>query len=119
MSQVRLRSFVLASILISSIGNCAAPESDPEESIIRAVDQGKVDREANLTGYSVTEHYTLRNTRFQTGAEMTVATVYSKGAGKSFQTLSRSGSSTLQSSVLEVVPPEIPLTAVGNQKASA
>jgi hypothetical protein len=91
----------LAATLICSGGNRAAPQPVREESVIQGVDQAALDRETNLAGYSVTEHYTLRNGRFQTTAEMTVATVYSKGAGKSYQVLSRSGSSALQTGVLD------------------
>jgi hypothetical protein len=93
--------FLLASVLICSAGNGAAPQPAREGSVIRGVDQAELDRETNLTGYSVTEHYTLRNIRFRTGAEMTVATVYAKGVGKSYRVLSRSGSSALESSVLD------------------
>lgn len=94
-------AFLLAAILICSAGTCAAPEPDREESAIRGVDRAELDRETNLARYSVTEHYSVRNSRFHTSAEMTVSAVYRKGEGKSYQVLSRSGSSLLQTSVLD------------------
>ena len=90
-----------ALVLVGISANYAATEPAHEESVIRGLDRAEMDRETRLTGYSVTERYTLHNGRFQTAAERTVATVYSKGAGKTYQTLSKSGSSTLQSSVLD------------------
>jgi hypothetical protein len=69
--------------------------------VIRGLDQTQLYREENLLGYSVTEHYTIKNSRFQTAAEMTVSTVYNKGAGKTYQVVSRSGSSMLQTRVLD------------------
>ncbi len=101
MPGVRKRYAFLLAIVICSAGNCAASQPAREESVIRGVDQAELDRETNLAGYSVTEHYTLRNSRFQTAAEMTVATVYTKGSGKSYRVLSRSGSSALQTRVLD------------------
>src|SRR5579863_9947937 len=92
---------LLALIVVCSVGNCASPGPLLEENIIRGVDQSQVDREIHLTGYSVVEHYILRNSRFQTGVEMTVAAVYTKDIGKSYKTLSRSGSSTLLNGVLD------------------
>jgi hypothetical protein len=88
-------------MLMGAAGNGAAPEVVREQSVIRGVDQEEVRRETNLTGYSVTGHYSVRSNRFQTSAEMTVSIVYRKGAGKSYQVLSRSGSSVLQTRVLD------------------
>jgi hypothetical protein len=95
------RSYIvlLAALPILSAGSYPTPLR--EELVIRGMDQAQADREAHLNGYTVTEHYMIHNLRFQTAAEMTVATVYSNGTGKSYQTLSRSGSPTLQNSVLE------------------
>ncbi len=90
-----------AAILVYSFGNCAGRGPVLEENVIRGVDQAQVDREIHLTGYSGTERYILRNSRFQTGVEMTIAAVYTKGTGKSYTTLSRSGSSTLLNGVLD------------------
>ena len=95
------RAFLVAALLICAAGNGAAPDLVREESVIRGVDQAEVHRETDLTGYSVTGHYTVRSNRFQTSAEVTVAIVYSRGAGKSYQVLSRSGSSVLQTRVLD------------------
>lgn len=92
---------LLAAISILSAGSYPSSLLVREDLVVRGVDQAQADREAHLNGYSVTEHYIIHNNRFQTGAEMTIATVYSNGTGKSYQTISRSGSPTLQNSVLE------------------
>jgi hypothetical protein len=92
---------LVAALLICAAGTGAAPDLVREASVIRGVDQAEVARETKLAGYSVTGHYTVRSNRFQTSAEMTVSIVYRKGAGKSYQVLSRSGSSVLQTRVLD------------------
>jgi hypothetical protein len=88
-------------MFICSAAIFAGPLSISQDSVILGIDQAEADRENRLTGYSVIEHYTLRNSRFQTGAEMKVATVYRKGAGKSYRTLLRSGSAALQRTVFD------------------
>lgn len=77
----------------------AAPATTPD--VVHSLDQAEVMREQNLNGYTVIEQYTVRNSHLDTPAEMTVETVYKKGAGKTFKILSRSGPSILQSSVLD------------------
>ncbi|HYM13132.1 MAG TPA: outer membrane lipoprotein-sorting protein [Bryobacterales bacterium] len=109
----------MAAALICSAGNGAAPHPGREENVIQGVDQAELDRETNLAGYSVTEHYTLRNGRFQATAEMTVAAIYSKGAGKSYQVLSRSGSSALQTGVLDKLLLEEAEMSRGNTRQHA
>ena len=68
---------------------------------MHALDQTEALREQNLNGYTVTEQYTVRNSRLQTPAEATVETTYKRGEGKTFRILSRSGPSVLQNSVLD------------------
>jgi hypothetical protein len=80
---------------------CVADSAAPEETVIRGVDQAELRRETDLAGYTVTEHYSIRNYRFSSAAEMMVATVYKKGEGKTYKVLSRSGSAMLQSSVFD------------------
>ena len=92
--------FPRCAILLAALV-CAFPDTIREQGIIQGANQAELDRETNLTGYSVTEHYTLRNSRYSTSTKITVAAIYKKGAGKSFQVLSRSGSSALQARVLD------------------
>ena len=80
---------------------CAYPDTIREQGIIQGANQAELDREVNLTGYTVTEHYTLRNSRSSSSTEITVAAIYRQGVGKSFQILSRKGSSSLQAHVLD------------------
>lgn len=68
---------------------------------MRGLDQAQLLREEKIAGYSVTERYTLKNSRFKEPAEMTVAVTYTKSAGKNYRVVSRKGPSFLQSSVLD------------------
>lgn len=92
--------FPRCALLLAAL-SCAFPGTIREQGIIQGANQAELDRESNLTGYSVTEHYTLRNSRSSTSTEITVAATYKKGAGKSYQVVSRSGSSALQAHVLD------------------
>jgi hypothetical protein len=58
-------------------------------------------REVNLAGYSVVEHYTIRNSHFSMPAEVTVQTTYKRNAGKTYQVQSRSGPSILKDRVMD------------------
>jgi hypothetical protein len=93
-------SLILLVIVIAA-GRTFAAGRAAEENVIRSVEKAELERETQLNGYSVSEHYTLRNSRFQAGAERTVSAVYKKGSGDSYQTISQSGSSTLQRTVLD------------------
>ena len=77
----------------------ASPSNPPD--LVRSLDRAELSREENLSGYTVMEHYTVRNSRLQDPAEMTVETVYKRGEGKTFKVLLRSGPSVLQNSVLD------------------
>jgi hypothetical protein len=76
------------------------PTASLEENAINGVDRAALSREMNLGGYSVTENYTVRNSRFQAGATMSVQAVYRRVSGKSYSVIARSGSSVLQTRVL-------------------
>ncbi len=71
--------------------------------IVESIDRAQEQRELRLAGYTVIEHYTIRNSRFDTAAEMVVEATYLKGIGKSFRIISRSGPSFLQTRVMDRV----------------
>jgi len=72
-----------------------------EQTAIRALEQAEARREAQLAGYSVTEEYAIRSSRFNKSAAMTVRTIYRLGEGKSYNVLARSGSAVLQTKVFD------------------
>jgi hypothetical protein len=109
----------VALCLTFSAGLRSVSQPSSEDTVIQGVDRAEMDRETNLTGYSVTEHYTLRNSRFKTGAEMVVSTVYNKGAGKSYQIVSRSGSASLQSGVFDKLLKEEADLSHGDSRAQS
>lgn len=88
------------------------------DSVIKAFDRTQRAREAAIAGYSATEHYTVRrNGSQEAGAELTARSTYSRDKGKDFQVLSRTGSSFLQSQVLDrVLDHERELYAPENRK---
>jgi hypothetical protein len=70
--------------------------------LIQRVDDAELAREANLGGYTVTEHYSVfRNGGSQPAADTVVNTVYKKGEGKQYTVSSRSGSSLLQKYLID------------------
>ena len=73
----------------------------PELAVIQSIDAAELRRETRLRGYTVTEHYKIKSSRFNSTAEMTVATTYARDQGKSYKIVSRSGSSMLQSRVFD------------------
>lgn len=73
----------------------------PEAEVIRLRDASEMRRDANLKGYSVTEQYSVRSSRFNISAEMTVAVVFRKDHGKTRRVISRTGSGMLQSRVFD------------------
>jgi outer membrane lipoprotein-sorting protein len=102
--EIRLTTFRVvfrsALVVLFSSAIIADPASY-EENAINGVDRAALSREMNLDGYSVTENYTVRNSRFQAGATMTVKAVYRRVSGKSYSVVDRNGSSVLQARVLD------------------
>lgn len=82
------------------MGGLLAAQLPPESAVTRARDGAEL-RETRLAGYSVTEKYALRSSRFNISAQMTVATVYRRDHGKERRVVSRSGSPTLQARVFD------------------
>jgi negative regulator of sigma E activity len=95
---------VLIFLLARAFGSAGTAASDAkmhEEQIIRAIDKAQQDRDVRLAGYSVSEQYTIRNSRLKTPAETTVATTFTKGDGKVYGVIARSGPPVLQTRVLD------------------
>jgi hypothetical protein len=70
------------------------------QDVISGIDKAQQDREQKLSGYSATEHYTVRNSHFNLAAELTATVVYHKGRGKTYEILARSGPGLLQERVI-------------------
>ncbi len=81
------------------VGPLAAQQA-LEPAVVRARDAAEL-RETRVAGYSVTEQYVIRCSRFNISAQMTVATIYRRDHGKTRTVISRSGSPTLQSRVFD------------------
>lgn len=74
---------------------------DPQQELIRRIDAAELSREASLAAYTVTEYYTIRNSHFSRPAEVTVETTYTRGQGKTYKVLSRTGPSLLANGVMD------------------
>lgn len=74
---------------------------DLQAQVLQGIDKAQEYRERCLEAYTVTEHYSVRNSRFDETARMVVKTTYRKGQGKSFQVVSRSGPSLLKGRVFD------------------
>jgi len=78
--------------------------SDPYKDIIRGIDNAVQNRENTVASYTVQEHYAIyRNGEEKPSAEMTVQTMYKRGLGKEFTTLSQSGSGLLRGAIIEKI----------------
>ena len=78
------------------------PAQTNEAGVIHGIDASVAAREANLLGYTVTEHYAVfrNHDNVHPVAEMTVKTTYQKDKGKSYQVLSESGSEIIRKQIL-------------------
>ncbi len=86
------------------LGACNGNDLDVRErqqDLIRQIDQAELRRERNLTGYTVIESYTIKNSHFSKSAEAIIETTYKRGQGKTYKVLSRSGPSLLRNRVLD------------------
>jgi hypothetical protein len=84
-----------------------------------AVDRAQFAREENVTQYTVTETYKLRNSRFSDPAGMIVNVRYQKGLGKTYKVLTRTGPSFLQSAVLDRMLKEEEQMSRGDERKNA
>ncbi|MES1260983.1 MAG: hypothetical protein ABUS49_04535 [Acidobacteriota bacterium] len=97
----------------------AGTASPADAHLIEGVEQAQMAREEGVGAYSVTERYTLRNTRFNESAEMTVEVTYKKGLGKTYRVLSRKGPSFLQNTVFDRVLKEEAAMSHGTERLEA
>jgi hypothetical protein len=82
----------------------AADQEVVNQEIVQGIDAAVHNRESQLTGYTVQDHYAIyRNGEANPSAEMTVRTDFRKASGKQFFTLSETGSSLLRSAVIRKV----------------
>jgi hypothetical protein len=98
---LRSSSWTLAFLVV---GACNCNDLDVgkrQQDLIRQIDQAELRRESKLTGYTVTEYYTIRNSRIGNPAEAIIETTYKRGQGKTYKVLSRSGPSLLRNRVLD------------------
>jgi outer membrane lipoprotein-sorting protein len=101
----RIRDFATSILLVIWLTIPAMAEnrlSDAE--IIQRIDAAVRAREDAVAGYTVTEHYALyRNNGAQSVADLTVTEKFQRGTGKTYTTISQSGSAFLRGAVLERV----------------
>jgi hypothetical protein len=96
-----------------------AASQTPELNLREAIDRAQMAREERLLSYTVTEHYTLKNMRFGTSAELVANVTYSKESGKVYTVVSRTGSPFLQSKVLDRVLAEETAMSHGDARKTA
>lgn len=108
--------------VLAWLGTVVAPGQEHDEgSIIRHIDAAAHARYDNVLGFTVREHYAVFRGADQAhpAAEMTVATTYKKGTGKSYSILSQSGSSIIRKFGLQpLLDQEKTLNQPGNVEKS-
>jgi hypothetical protein len=101
---IRCYVWVWAVVLVGDFAcpaQIVAPAPETQADVIRDIDAVERNREANLAGYSVTEHYTIQNSHFQMAAEVVVQAAFKRAAGKTYQIQSRSGPSMLKDRLMD------------------
>lgn len=117
----RAASYLLVAISAAAIifGSVRPAFSQTSEAdVIQGIDASVAARDANLTSYTVTEHYSVfRNQeKVHPAAEMTVKTTYRKNSGKSYEVMNQSGSELILKQVLgRVLESEKTLTQPANR----
>jgi hypothetical protein len=94
-------SWTLAFLVLSGCNGNDLDVRERQQDLIRQIDQAELSRESKLTGYTVSEYYTIRNSHFSKPAEAIIETTYKRGQGKTYKVLSRSGPSLLRNRVLD------------------
>jgi hypothetical protein len=92
----------VVALLVSA--QTTVPSAASSQEVIQGMDAAVKSREAIVSGYTVKDHYAIyRNGDPNPSAEMTVQTTYKRGSGKTFTTLSESGSGLLRSTVIHKI----------------
>jgi|ERR1035437_1774508 hypothetical protein len=120
--QPSLVGAVAAISLFASFGSVAAPAQQLDPStVIQRVDAAVKARIDSIAGYTVTEHYAVfrNNDEANPVAEMTVKTAYRADTGKSYTTVSESGSGIIRSAVIgSILENEKRMNLPGNREGA-
>ena len=120
--QPSLARAVAAISLFATFGSVAATAQQLDSaSVIQRVDAAVKARIDSIAGYTVTEHYAVFRNNDETNsvAEMTVKTVYRADTGKSYTTVSESGSAIIRSTVIgSILENEKRLNLPGNREGA-
>jgi hypothetical protein len=92
-------------VLLTALVIHAQPVNTPSpvtnQAVVQGIESAQRYKDQCLGGVTLTERYTVKNSHFNDPATMTVHVTYTKGAGKAYQVISRSGPSLLQRRVLD------------------
>jgi hypothetical protein len=97
----------------------SSPTPEAQADVIRDIDAMEQYREANLAGYSVVEHYTIRNSHFSMPAEVVVQTTYKRNGGKTYEVQSRRGPSILKDRVMDDILREEAIMSRGSARTQS
>ncbi|MFL6350649.1 MAG: hypothetical protein ACJ74Z_02190 [Bryobacteraceae bacterium] len=98
---LRSSSWTLAFLILGACNGKDLDGRERQDDLIRQIDQAELSRENKLSGYTVSEYYTIQNSHFSNPAEAIIETTYKRGEGKTYKVLSRSGPSLLRNRVLD------------------
>ena len=69
----------------------ASTTAASEHEVIEQIDRAERTRERTLSGYTVTEHYVIKNNRMSDPLDAVVTVVYKSGEGKTYTVVSNTG----------------------------
>lgn len=96
----------------------AQAQPSVEQDVIRQADHAENSREASLIGYTVTEHYFIRNSRLSEPEDATVKVTYNVGTGKTYEIVNRSGPMLLNKVFDSLLDNEKKVSSGPNRKAA-
>lgn len=113
---------LLAFITLIMAGiSCLVAQAPDAAQVVRGIDAAVQSRVENVAGFTDVEHYAVYRGANEThsAAEMTVRTTYRKGAGKSYEVLSQSGSTLIRKfGLLPLLDNEKTINLPGNVERS-
>ena len=116
----KTRRIALAAVVLCSVGfvfASAVPEKTDEQRVIEGIVRGQSLRFDHIEGYSRLQHYAVTTTRFGLSADLVARIHRDRTKGKSFEVISRSGSPTIQSHVLDpLLEAEVAASHQGNNE---